>query len=188
MKCRPCACRRPASRYSPPAECHTSCVLPSRLQSDRMPAVVSTEPLIQREPQPVPGLHPISLPSDRLWGRNCLLGNKQGFMLHLPAANGAGPRTIHRSKWFGASRFGRKFVEAVICRDSDGNMLSRKSQTGFMTDGMVAERSYGPVTEQYFVPDHLTALRWTIRSPTPVTAEVLINMRFQRGVDEEHGY
>ena len=111
-------------------------------------------------------LEAIRLSSHQLRGRNFLLGNKQGFMLHLPAANGAGPRTIHRSKWYGASQYGRKYFEAFVCIDSEQRMLSRRMQSEFVTDGVTARRDYLSGTQEtYFVPDYLPAIVWECSGP-----------------------
>jgi glycogen debranching enzyme len=113
-----------------------------------------------------------------------LLGNKRGLMVHLPAANGANPKSIHRSKWYGATRQGRKFLEAIVCRQPDGAMLSRRLQTRFLTDGITARRDYDggtPVTERYFVPDHLPALMWSQLGGANLAVELYLHLRFQRG-------
>ena len=136
-------------------------------------------------------LQPIELARSRLRGRNVLLGNKMGMMLHLPAANGMSPRTIHRSKWFGASILGRKFLEAIVTCLPDGTLLSRRLQEGFTTDGLAAERRYAtsaPFTERYFVPDYLPAILWTQDTDLQLKVELYFDMRFYRGSQVEHGY
>lgn len=136
-------------------------------------------------------LAPIRLDRRQLRGRNFLLGNKQGSMLHLPAANGASPRTIHRSKWYGASRFGRKFLEGFVCNLPDGTFLCRRQQYGFVTDGVVAQREYwidGAVSERYFVPDYLPVVIWSLESDVPLALEPYFDMRFYRARGSESPY
>lgn len=143
---------------------------------DHSPAAAPTDLL---------SLEPIQLGRHQLRGRNFLLGNKQGLMLHLPAANGATRRTIHRSKWYGASRFGRKFLEALACETETGQMLSRRNQDGFMTDGIVAERSYLvdglPLTERYFMPDGLPTVIWTQEGTARLSVDPYLDLRYYRG-------
>lgn len=136
-------------------------------------------------------LEPIVLDARRLRGRNFLLGNKQGFMLHLPASNGAHARTMHRSKWYGASRLGRRYLEGLVCRTRDGRMLSRRFQRGFRTDGIVAERSYevdSSVTERYFVPDFLPAVSWVQTGDQPTWVEPHFDLRLYRSTSVEYAY
>lgn len=113
-----------------------------------------------------------------------LLGNKRGLMVHLPAGNGAHPRSIHRSKWFGASQQGRKFLESVAPLLPDGRMLSRQLQVHFAFDGITADRIYDvgtPIHERLFVPDHLPALLWSQMGEIELSVCPYIDMRFQRG-------
>lgn len=135
------------------------------------------------------GLQPIHLGSHQLRGRNFLLGNKQGFMLHLPAANGAGPRTIHRSKWYGASRSGRKYFEGFVCLDPQHVMLSRRLQQDFLTDGVTARRGYvSRTSETYFVPDYLAAIIWESTGNLPLEIHPLFDLRYARSFAPETIY
>ncbi len=110
-------------------------------------------------------------------------------MLHLPAANGASARTIHRSKWYGASFNGRKYFEAFVCLDEDRRMLSRRVQQSFVTDGVLARRQYDSgVSESYFVPDYLTALVWEASGPTPLEVHPLFDLRYVRSVKPDSIY
>ncbi|HZT95221.1 MAG TPA: hypothetical protein VFB34_00125, partial [Chloroflexota bacterium] len=63
-------------------------------------------------------------------------------MVHLPAANGYSPRSAHRSKWYGATRHGRKFLECVLPWTAAGQLLSRAHQHRLIFDGITARRLY----------------------------------------------
>ncbi|HEV3309787.1 MAG TPA: amylo-alpha-1,6-glucosidase [Chloroflexota bacterium] len=112
-------------------------------------------------------------------------------MLHLPAANGPSPRSVHRSKWFGASMNGRKFLEALVCRTNSGAFLSRAFQTRFVTDGVIAERTYDidlQVCERYFVPDRIAGLIWSQHGQADLTIEPYLLMRYIRAGSPEYAY
>jgi glycogen debranching enzyme len=144
-------------------------------------------------------LPPIQLTAQQLRRRRFLLGNKRGFMLYLPVANGATARTLHGSKWYGAYRYGRKFLEGLACYGPDGRIFSRRLQTGFVFDGVFAQRFYAlprdgvlssaasssaapvSVTECYFVPDFLPGLIWWQSGRVPLTVEPRFDFRFYRG-------
>jgi hypothetical protein len=52
-----------------------------------------------------------------------LLGNREGFVLYLPAARNTQDRTLQSSKWVGASGFGRSFFEGVeVWVEIDGTL------------------------------------------------------------------
>jgi glycogen debranching enzyme len=149
--------------------------------SERAAEERASSSVIALPDSPPDGLQPIYLGRNQLRGRNFLLGNKQGFMLHLPAANGAGPRTIHRSKWYGASRSGRKFFEGFVCFDGQRAMLSRRLQESFVTDGITARRDYvSGASESYFVPDYLSAIVWESGGPNPIEVHPLFDLRYSR--------
>ncbi len=112
-------------------------------------------------------------------------------MLHLPAGNGAAARTLHRSKWYGASIFGRKFLEGIVCTNLNGAVMSRRFQHRFETDGVTARREYShpvPMIEHYFVPDFLPACLWWMDASEDMFLEPYLNISFSRGTREEHGY
>jgi glycogen debranching enzyme len=140
------------------------------------------------------GMAPLELSRSRLRDRNFILGNKAGLMVHLPVANGASERTFHRSKWYGASRLGCKYLEGILCY-ANGALLRRALQVGFRTDGLVASRLYevggARITETYFVPDNIRALIWGLEGDVGdlhLCVEPRLDITLLRGPTQPQGY
>src|SRR5579859_1155676 len=92
--------------------------------------------------------------------RAFLLGSGGGFVLHLPVARNRRDRTLHDSKWFGASGFGRQYLSALrlwLVREGEEIALDRSNQTGFRQEEVGAVREYEVagtrVRESLFVAD-----------------------------------
>src|SRR5947209_14311729 len=92
--------------------------------------------------------------------RTFLLGDRGGFVLYLPTARNDHDRTLLGSKWFGASGFGRSFLEGFrvwTCVDGKDVPLDRRNQTCFRAHLDSAERIYRvgdvEIVERFFFRD-----------------------------------
>jgi glycogen debranching enzyme len=101
----------------------------------------------------------IVLAPPHLAGRTFLLGSGSGFVLHLPVARNIYDRTLHASKWFGASGFGRHYLSALrvwLVKDGWSIALNRTNQTSFSQYLNGVRREYdldgARLVESYFVP------------------------------------
>jgi glycogen debranching enzyme len=109
----------------------------------------------------------IHLSAGALKGRTFLLGNGGGFVLYLPVEQNTRDRTLVPIKWFGASEFGRKYLEVSLywaCEQGTDLRLDRLRETGFTQYLDHAERTFA-------VDGH--AIRQTFLVPTGVHAFLL---------------
>ncbi len=103
--------------------------------------------------------------------RTFLLGNEAGFVLYLPVEENIRDRTLVPIKWFGASEFGRKYLE-VSCfwvhLDGKDVRLDRADQTGFTQYLDRAERDFcsgtTSVRQSVMVPNGIRAFLMTLKA------------------------
>ncbi|HLJ68498.1 MAG TPA: amylo-alpha-1,6-glucosidase [Chloroflexota bacterium] len=140
---------------------------------------------------------PIHLTSDEMAGRTFLLGNEGGFVLYLPVRQNIRDRTLQPTKWFGASGFGRAYLEdnlVWLARDGDAIRLDRSNQTGFTLYMDHAVRAFSidglTVTQTFFMPNRIDAFAMTIElegdDPAGLTVaiEPEYDMRYYQALNE----
>src|SRR5579884_3913041 len=79
----------------------------------------------------------ISLTGHALAGRTFILGDGAGFVVYLPVEQNVRDRTLMSIKWFGASGFGRQFLEALVVSVGAEGMLrklDRSDEIAFVQD------------------------------------------------------
>src|SRR5579884_869453 len=108
------------------------------------------------------GPYAIHVPRNALPIRTFLLGNRAGFVLYLPAEQRVRDATLVPIKWFGASSFGRTYLEenrVWIHLDDGAVKLDRTNQIGLTQDLDRAVRLYRvgdvEVRQTFSVPDDL---------------------------------
>lgn len=128
----------------------------------------------------------------RLLHHTFLLGNRGGFVLYLPAANNVRDETLHATKWFGASGFGRSFFEGILTRAHiDGKMvgLDRTNQTSLSVylDRVVRTFTIGDheIKETFFVPDKLQAVVYTVEGNVPLVVKPEFEMRYYQSFNTD---
>lgn len=96
-------------------------------------------------------------------------------MLYLPADQNVRERTLFPTKWFGASEFGRKFIEAEVVwmvRDGVETRLDRSCQLSFVQELDCARRTFDvngcAVRQTFFVANHCRAMTMTLECDEPV--------------------
>lgn len=111
----------------------------------------------------------IQLSGHGLEGRTFILGNGGGFVLYLPVELNVRERTLVPIKWFGASEFGRKYVEVSrswLLAGGEPVALDRTHQTGFSQYLDRAERTFTAggrtVRQTYAVPAGIRAFLLTL--------------------------
>jgi glycogen debranching enzyme len=124
----------------------------------------------------VPDLHAITLSGDRLENRTFLLGDDAGFVLYLPVMENRNDRTLQSIKWFGASEFGRKYLEGNllwVTVDGEQVALNRGNQIGFVQYLDRAARTFRVngvmITQTFFLPSHLHSVVMTLEADRHVT-------------------
>lgn len=103
--------------------------------------------------------------------RTFLLGNEAGFVLYLPVEENIRDRTLVPIKWFGASEFGRKYLEVSCFWVRVGGKevrLDRTDQTGFTQYLDRAERDFcvdnTTVRQTLMVPNGVRAFLMTLEA------------------------
>lgn len=127
----------------------------------------------------------VTLDRHGLEGRTFLLGDRGGFVLYFPASRNTQDRTLHPSKWFGASGFGRSFFEGFeVWVEYNGQLipLDRRNQTEFEMRLDEAVRVYRvgghEVRERFFVPDGWQAVVMTVEADLPWVVKPEFDMRY----------
>jgi Amylo-alpha-1,6-glucosidase len=135
----------------------------------------------------------INLSGSSLPERTFLLGNKGGFVLYLPVAQNVRDRTLHAIKWFGASGFGRTYLEdnrVWIVLEGVHVKLDRSNQTDFVQEVDSAVLSFkvaGHVVRQsYFMPNRVAAFVMTLEADTDASfvVEPQFDMRYYQSFDD----
>src|SRR5947209_214898 len=131
-----------------------------------------------------------SLVLDRseLAGRTFILGNAGGFVLYLPVENNHGDQSAFPGKWFGASGFGRKFLEVnlvwLCLPDGRAIELDRRDQVRFDQGLIEATRTFQieghTVTQTFLVPNARDAVVMTLDADPPAAfiVEAEYDMRY----------
>ncbi len=137
----------------------------------------------------------VTLDRNSLEGRAFLLGDRGGFVLYLPASRNTQDRTLHASKWFGASGFGRSFFEGFeVWVEHDGQLvaLDRRNQTEFVMRLDEAVRVYRigdhEVREHYFVPDGWQAVVMTLETDLPWVVKPEFDMRYYQAFNADFSH
>lgn len=128
----------------------------------------------------------------RLPEHTFLLGNRGGFVLYLPASRNMRDRTLQSIKWFGASGFGRSFLEGIqVWVELDGDLvaLDRRNQTELIMSLDGATRSYRlgrrEVRESFFVPDHLQVVVWRLNADLPCVLKPEFDLRYYQAFNTD---
>jgi glycogen debranching enzyme len=138
----------------------------------------------------------LTIPASESPARTFLLGNQSGFVLYLPVGENVRDSTLLPIKWFGASAFGRKFLEANRVWSligGDRTALNRSNQRNFTQHLDRAERVYGvsdrTVHQTFFVPSHLSALVMTLEAEEDVEFEIepQFDMRYYQTFNHDFG-
>lgn len=126
--------------------------------------------------------------------RTFLLGNEAGFVLYLPVEENIRDRTLVPIKWFGASEFGRKYLE-VSCfwvqQDGKEVRLDRADQTGFTQYLDRAERDFctgnTSVRQTVMVPNGIRAFLMTLEADpeTGFGVEPEFDMRYYQAFNTD---
>lgn len=136
----------------------------------------------------------ITLRHSSLRNRTFLLGDQGGFVLYLPVEENTREGTLLPIKWFGASEFGRKYLEAnVVWVEIDGKrvMLNRTNQTEFVQYLDRAERVFSvdgcTIRQCFFVPTQERAFVMTLDADQPVTfvIEPEFDMRYYQAFNTD---
>jgi glycogen debranching enzyme len=142
---------------------------------------------------PVP---PILLNRAQLRARTFCLGNEGGIVLYLPVAQNVPDVALQATKWFGASGFGRAYLEdnlVWIVRKGRRVKLDRTNQTGFSQDVDQATRTYEvdgrEIRQTYFVGNRVdaVAMRVEVDGGAELAIQPELDLRyyqaFNAGVD-----
>jgi glycogen debranching enzyme len=127
----------------------------------------------------------LSVTGRELVNRTFLLGDRGGFVLYLSTARNEHDRTLQGSKWFGASGFGRSFLEdfRVWTRvDGEDVALDRRNQPLFLAHLDYAERVYRigdkEIHERFFVPDKSQSVVLSYDGDLPIFVKPEFDMRY----------
>ena len=138
------------------------------------------------------GRYDIVLPTERLYGRSFLLGNRAGFTLYLPVCSNERDTTLQSSKWYGASGFGQSFLEGfVIWVEVDGAtvLLDRSNQREFIMRLDEAIRVYDvagrELHERYFVPNGVQAVVLSLEGDATFGIRPELDMRYYQGFNTD---
>jgi glycogen debranching enzyme len=122
--------------------------------------------------------------------RTFLLGDSSGFTLYLPAARGKSERFAHATKWFGASGFGRAFLEGIrttVQVDEVRYTLSRSTQTELCATledmSRIHDIDGNRITERCFLPEGMQTVVYTLETELPWTIEPEFDMRYYQGIN-----
>ena len=137
----------------------------------------------------------VTLDRHSLEGRTFLLGDRGGFVLYFPTSRNTQDRTLHPSKWFGASGFGRSFFEGFeVWVDHNGELvpLDRRNQTEFEMRLDEAVRVYRvgdhEVREHFFVPDGWQAVVMTVEADLPWVVKPEFDMRYYQAFNTDFSH
>ncbi len=118
----------------------------------------------------------IHLERKQMVGRTFLLGNEGGFVLLLPVELNTLERNLLPMKWFGASEFGRKYLEANrvwMVRDGETTLLNRSNQVACDQDLDEVVRRFEvdgvEVRQRFFVPNRLASIVMTLEADRPAS-------------------
>lgn len=121
----------------------------------------------------------IRLDHDHLAHRTFLLGDEGGFVLYLPVAENTTDATLLPIKWFGASEFGRKYLEANViwaCLDGRKTRLDCATQTGFVQYLDCVQRIFSvggrTIRQTFQVPNQWRAFVMTLEADDDVAFEI----------------
>ena len=127
----------------------------------------------------------LSVEGRELAARSFLLGDRGGFVLYLPVSRNKDDTTLQSSKWFGASGFGRSFLEGFQVWTLLGGKevpLDRRNQTSFLAHLDFAERVYrlggDEIHERFFVPDRSQSVVVSYDGALPLFVKPEFDMRF----------
>ncbi len=143
---------------------------------------------------PLPQPQVIHLERNQLKARTFLMGNEGGFVLLLPVELNSSQRNLLSSKWFGASEFGRRYIEAVsvsLVHAGKRIALCRTNQVAFDQHLHEAIRTFevdGVVVRQrFFVPNHRSAVVVTLECDRPAqfVIEPQFDMRYYQTFSED---
>jgi glycogen debranching enzyme len=138
--------------------------------------------------------HAIHLSGDGLDGRTFILGNEAGFVLYLPVEQNIRDRTLVPIKWFGASEFGRKYLEVSlfwVLHGGTEKRLDRSDQTGFTQYLDRAERTFQVgdlcVRQGFFVPNGVRAFLLTMEAEPEAgfAVEPELDMRYYQAFNTD---
>lgn len=136
----------------------------------------------------------IHLSGDALDGRTFLLGNEAGFILYLPVQQNIRDRTLVPIKWFGASEFGRKYLEVSLFwvrKDGAEQRLDRTTETGFTQYLDRVERIYQAdgcsIKQTLLVPNGVRAFLLTMEADPAVgfAVEPEFDMRYYQAFNTD---
>ncbi|HZT95319.1 MAG TPA: amylo-alpha-1,6-glucosidase [Chloroflexota bacterium] len=129
----------------------------------------------------------IHLEGRQMLARNFLLGNEGGFVLLSPVELNNLERNLLPMKWFGASEFGRKYLEAQrvwMIWSGLRTLLCRGNQVAFDQDLHEAVRHFRvegiSIRQRYFIPNRWAAVVMTLEADRPVrfVVEPQFDMRY----------
>lgn len=115
-------------------------------------------------------------------------------MLYLPVEQNVKERTLFPTKWFGASEFGRKFIEAEVIwmiRDGVATHLDRSCQLSFVQELDCVRRTFDvdgcTVRQTFFVPNHCRAMTMTLECDDEVEFAVVpeFDMRYYQAFNTD---
>jgi glycogen debranching enzyme len=140
------------------------------------------------------GRHDVVLSAERLQDRSFLLGNRAGFSLYLPVATNNRDVTLQASKWYGASGFGKSFLEGFVTWvEVDGAtvLLDRSNQTSFIMRLDEAIRVYQvagrEVHAHYFVPNGVQAVVLSLEADVTFGIRPELDMRYYQEFNTDFG-
>lgn len=139
----------------------------------------------------VPGAA-IELHGHEMVHRTFLLGNEGGFVFYQPVEQNKRDVTAVSSKWFGASEFGRTYLQLVetwIILGQHTVRLDRGVQAGFAQYLDRAVRAFQvegvTIRQTWFVPDSYRAVVMTLEADQPAcfAAEPEFDMRYYQAMN-----
>src|SRR5579884_1816983 len=136
----------------------------------------------------------IRLDRAHLAHRTFLLGDEGGFVFYEPVAENRTDTNLLPIKWFGASEFGRKYLEANVVWVVQGEKRTRldcRNQTGFVQYLDHVERSFlvgGHIVRQTFlVPNQWRAFIMKLEAEGDLSFEIEpeFDMRYYQAFNED---
>lgn len=118
-------------------------------------------------------------------------------MVYLPVEQNIQDRTLFPTKWFGASEFGRKFIEADVVwviRNGVKTHLDKTCQTAFIQELDRAERTFVvdgcTIRQSFFVPNQCRAMVMTLEADEPAHFAVApeFDMRYYQAFNTDFSH